>query len=254
VPALEQTEDRHQPHHQDECGSSPEYAKKQMPSQPREESTQIPVFTSLEDDNGRHTYRPDCQYPEAKPTPAFSFPPYEFQLRPQTQQYQEQPQQPRPPMGISDMYWASAEGQAEAEQSFAADGYFFPGDVLNGAFFAPGNNGSGIPASSCSHSRSSSATDAAASFSSGFGEPRPSSLSSWEKKTSGACNDFFGPPTQPSTGHTSPTSEYAPRHDVSQQRPKKQQQQHQPQIWEVDSDEADKIEEDRVKLFTHRKV
>ncbi|KAK4099761.1 hypothetical protein N658DRAFT_153542 [Parathielavia hyrcaniae] len=145
------------------------------------------------------------------------------QLKPEQQQSKYRVQQPPParPMGISDMYWASEEGKAE--ETFTANGYFFPGAYMYNKYQEDEGSNGKINNNSTGYASSSSYT-------------RPS--------------DTFRPAghTTKATTTAAASSEYH-RQQQPQCMPSPHDHGIQAKIWEVDSDEADEIEEGHVNLL-----
>lgn len=142
------------------------------------------------------------------------------QAQPKPKQ-QQQPAQPTPsarPMGVSDMYWASTEGQAETEQTFTAGGIFFSAGMYD-AFAGPSGSGSG------SGSR--------AQQEQGKQKTRKTTERTDEQKQRHRKQRGFGASSSSSSRHHK-----AARENSSAA-----------QVWEVDSDEAEEIEQERVRLL-----
>jgi hypothetical protein len=123
-------------------------------------------------------------------------------------------------MGVSDMYWASEEGKAE--QTFTAGGYFFPGFATAYMFQEAEVRGT---------------TTGSAAGENNTGYFRPSDNG----------HGAFQP-----TGHTTTTTTTA----AAASKPQPMSSAHdnhdggaQAQVWEVDSDEAEEIEEGHVNLL-----
>ncbi|KAK4042090.1 hypothetical protein C8A01DRAFT_44863 [Parachaetomium inaequale] len=138
----------------------------------------------------------------------------QFQPKPQPQAKAEAPR----PMGVSDMYWASEHGQAEQTFSATAGGFFFPGGAAHAfggpAATAAAGAAAGVNGVNGTNGFGKSGAAAGSRSSSGSGSG-PRSFRQ-HAAAAGASN-----------GNTNTTTA---------------------QIWEVDSDEADEIEQGHAKL------
>ncbi|KAH6636672.1 hypothetical protein F5144DRAFT_546748 [Chaetomium tenue] len=169
------------------------------------------------------------------------------QQQQQREQHQQEQQAPPPrPMGISDMYWSSAHGQAE--QTYAAAAFFFPST-------APAHDGgvtedaAGSHRSTAAGSANSSQNDNNGSSNNGNGDnntrrhrhrrPAENTAEHATEHTAAGAMPDFGHVFRASMGHTAAAAEAnAADFDGDDN-----------QIWEVDSDEAEEIEEVRARMF-----
>lgn len=169
---------------------------------------------------------------------------------------QEQASPPRP-MGISDMYWSSADGQAE--QTHAAAGFFFPD-----AAHAPGvTEGTADPhrsatasaSAACGGNGHNSNNDASGKNNSSSSDRNGSNGNNGNNNNNGphasASAEYERPPVaaMPDFGHVFRASigEKMAAAEVSETAVFDGNGDN--QIWEVDSDEAEEIEEGRTRLF-----
>ncbi|SPQ19032.1 5c3ecdde-98fb-4389-ac97-e3945165fdb8 [Thermothielavioides terrestris] len=137
--------------------------------------------------------------------------PQQFQPPHHHHQQQEEEEKARRPMGISDMYWASAEGQAEQAFAAAAGGYYF-------CPFFPGA-GAAEPEFEASASAGGAFRPCGSMYSgdlSSGGDEQEQAAEYWRARPSDQGHGF------------------EPRFE---------------QVWEVDSDEEEEIERGRAKLF-----
>jgi hypothetical protein len=145
---------------------------------------------------------------------------YEPYQQEQYQPHQQEQQAPPPkPMGVSDMYWASEDGQAE--QTFTAGGYFFPGFATAYMFQQAEDVGAAAGNSNTGYSHP---------FDNGHGAFHPTGHTTTTTTTAA--------PAASEQQHHMPSSYGNPDGDTTQA-----------QVWEVDSDEAEEIEEGHVNLL-----
>ncbi|EAQ90870.1 predicted protein [Chaetomium globosum CBS 148.51] len=168
------------------------------------------------------------------------------QERPQRQQRQQQEQQAPPPrpMGISDMYWSSAYGQAE--KTYAAAAFFFPGaaSAHDGGATEDGADRYRSAATGSNNSSHNGDNGNSARHRRHSHRHRPAEDTvehATEHAAAGAEMPDFGHVFRASMGHRAGAAKAeanAADFDGDDN-----------QIWEVDSDEAEEIEEVHARMF-----
>ncbi|KAK4128377.1 hypothetical protein N657DRAFT_629496 [Parathielavia appendiculata] len=158
-------------------------------------------------------------------------PEQQSQYQGQQQYHHHRAQQPPPlrPMGISDRYWASEEGKAE--QTFTAGGYSFPGFATAYMFQEDEDGGA-----------------AAAPRSNGDYKDNNNSNNNTRYASSSRTFDCASRPAGCTTTATTATTTAAASSE-HQHMPPSHANIAQAQVWEVDSDEAEEIEEGHVNLL-----
>lgn len=210
--------------------------------------------------------------PKPKPGPEVSFEQQQQQQQQQKQQrrrqqeweqqqqrekdHQEQASPPRR-MGISDMYWRSADGQAE--QTHAAAGFFF-----SGAAHAPGvtegmadphRSATASASAACGGNGHNSNNDASGKNNSSSSDRNGSNGNNGNNNNNGphasASAEYEHPPVtaMPDFGHVFRASIGEKMAAAEASETAVFDGNGDNQIWEVDSDEAEEIEEGRTRLF-----
>jgi hypothetical protein len=157
--------------------------------------------------NPAHKSEPNHPHPQAQPKP---------------KQHPPKPTAPPPrPMGVSDMYWASAAGQAETEQTFTSGGVFFSAGMYDASFTAAPSSGSGSRAQQEQQQEKT--------------EKKDEQKRRHQQHQQRGC----GSSSSSSARHRTPRE-----HGAAAAA----------QVWEVDSDEAAEIEQERVRLLGGERV
>ncbi|KAK3299039.1 uncharacterized protein B0H64DRAFT_472230 [Chaetomium fimeti] len=184
--------------------------------------------------------------------------PEQSQPRQQQQQKEQQPHKEKPsrPMGISDMYWSSEHGRAE--QTFTAAGIFFPDAAHDGGVTRdaadpchPGTNTpTGGNGSNSDKSSNNSGNDRNGSRDGNRTRNRSSSHNDTDNNTHCPPTPTTDEPARtmpmPDFGHVFRASM---GHMATAEPAGFEKDDYCNQIWEVDSDEAEEIEEGRARLL-----